>query len=445
MVASRVSRPRRATLALALAALAASGGVTFAAFSAQTSNNASSVAAAPDWTAPSASRSVIARSSGGDVGAISQGDGYYVYAEVTDSGNPPSGVAGASADVGAVTAGQTAAALSVGPCPCTVGGLSYNRRSPLLSADNPLADGAKSYSITSSDSASPVNTRSDSGFSVTADSTPPAISAAVVQKSTGGAGAYIKQGASYYVYANVTDATGVASVSADTGSFDTGETAAPLSAGSWTVDGMTYSHRSALLTANATIAAGSYGFAITAADTLAQAATRSTDAVQVDNTAPTATDVQAANAAATPGRAEEDDTLTYTFSEPIEPSTILAGWTGAATDVVVRIADATNDTLTVADSANTAQLPLGSLDLGRADYVDALCGFGRTPKKSRMTLGGTSVTIVFGLRFSGPPCSTIAAATGTMTWTPSASVTDRAGNAMATTVRTETGTADKEF
>ena len=442
-MASRVSRPRGVALALSLAALAASGGVTFAAFSAQTSNNASSVAAAPDWTAPSASRSVIARSSGGNVGTISKGDGYYVYAEVTDSGNPPSGVASATADVGAVTAGQTAVALSSGPCPCTVDALSYNHRSALLTADDPLADGVKGYSITSSDSASPLNTNTNTGFSVSADSTPPTISAAVVQKSTGGSGGYIKQGASYYVYANVTDATGVASASADTGSFDTGETAAPLSAGSWTVDGTTYSRRSALLTAEATIAEGAYGFSITATDTAGQAATRSSDSVQVDNTAPTATDVQAVNAAANAGRPEQNDTLTYTFSEPVEPSSILAGWTGAATDVVVRIANSATDTLTIANSADTAQLPFGSLDLGRADYVSAQQEFGKGGQKSVMSRSGNSVTVVLGLRTAN--VSTTAAATGTMTWAPSATATDRAGNAMTTTALTETGAADKEF
>jgi len=30
-------------------------------------------------------------------------------------------------------------------------------------------------------------------------------------------------------------------------------------------------------------------------------------------------------------------------------------------------------------------------------------------------------------------------------WTPSASAFDRAGNAMTTTIRTETGTSDKDF
>jgi hypothetical protein len=32
-----------------------------------------------------------------------------------------------------------------------------------------------------------------------------------------------------------------------------------------------------------------------------------------------------------------------------------------------------------------------------------------------------------------------------MIWTPSATATDRAGNAAATTARTETGTADGDF
>ena len=80
----------------------------------------------------------------------------------------------------------------------------------------------------------------------------------------------------------------------------------------------------------------------------------------VDNTAPTASNVQAVNVASTVGQAELSDTITYTFSEPIDPQSILAGWTGASTNVVVRLNNANPDTVTIYNSANTTQLPLGS-------------------------------------------------------------------------------------
>jgi hypothetical protein len=165
--------------------------------------------------------------------------------------------------------------------------------------------------------------------------------------------------------------------------------------------------------------------------------------VIVDNTAPTAADIQAANkAGSTAGKPELGDTVTYTFSEPIDPHSILANWTGAATNVVVRISNATNDPLTVYNAANTTQLPLGSVALGRNDYVTANATFGASGTASTMVQSGNSITITLGTASAGP---TTAASTGSMIWTPSASAYDRAGNAETTTARTETGSADKEF
>jgi len=57
-----------------------------------------------------------------------------------------------------------------------------------------------------------------------------------------------------------------------------------------------------------------------------------------------------------------------------------------------------------------------------------------------------------GTQFSGALGSAVANCTadtasgsGTMTWTPSASATDRAGNAASTSTVTESGSGDKEF
>ena len=57
-------------------------------------------------------------------------------------------------------------------------------------------------------------------------------------------------------------------------------------------------------------------------------------------------------------------------------------------------------------------------------------------------MSGNTITITLGTQSAA---ATTAAATGTMSWTPSASATDPAGNATATTAVTESGTADKEF
>ncbi len=111
-------------------------------------------------------------------------------------------------------------------------------------------------------------------YSVTTspDVAPPTISRAVVAKTSGAAAGTIRQGGHYYVYAEVTDASGVQSVAAETSIVDTGATAAAMTTagGPWTVDALSYNHRSALLTATSwTTAGASYAYDIGAIDTFA--------------------------------------------------------------------------------------------------------------------------------------------------------------------------------
>lgn len=280
-----------------------------------------------------------------------------------------------------------------------------------------------------------------------ADWVAPSASASVIGKSQGGVPGFIRQGGTYLVYANLSDsgapASGIASVTANASAITTSQTAAALSAGSFPIGGVTYSHRSGTLTANASLAAGTYSYSLTSKDLANNSRTQSGYTVVVDNTAPTATDVQTTNkTAGTAGRPELGDTVVFTFSEPIDPTSILANWDGAATGVVVRMTNAAGDPLTVYNAANTTQLPLGSVNLGRNDYVTANATFGASGTASTMALSGNAITVTLGTASAGP---STASTTGTMTWTPSASAYDRAGNAAATTARTETGSADKEF
>jgi hypothetical protein len=280
-----------------------------------------------------------------------------------------------------------------------------------------------------------------------ADWVAPSASASVIGKSQGGVPGYIKQGGTYMVYANVADsgapASGIAGVTANAGAITTGQAAAALSSGSFPIGGVTYGHRSGTLTANATLAAGTYNYSLTSKDLANNSRTQSGYSVIVDNTAPTAADVQTTNKTGnTAGKPELGDTVVFTFSEPIDPHSILANWTGAATNVVVRLSNVTGDPLTVYNAANTTQLPLGSVNLGRNDFVTANATFGASGTASTMVSSGNSITITLGTASAG---TTTAASTGTMIWTPSASAYDRAGNAETTTARNETGTADREF
>lgn len=280
-----------------------------------------------------------------------------------------------------------------------------------------------------------------------ADWVAPSASASVIGKSQGGVPGYIRQGGTYMVYASVSDsggpASGIASVAANASAITTGQSAAALSAGSFSIGGLAYSHRSGTLTANASLAAGTYSYTLTSKDLASNSRTQSGYTVIVDNTAPTASDIQTANkSGGIAGRPEIGDSITYTFSEPIDPHSILANWNGEATSVVVRITNATGDPLTVFNAANTTQLPLGSVGLGRNDYVSASLTFGAAGTASTMVQSGNAITITLG---TGSAAATTAASTGTMSWTPSASAYDRAGNAETTTARAETGTADREF
>ena len=147
------------------------------------------------------------------------------------------------------------------------------------------------------------------------------------------------------------------------------------------------------------------------------------------------------------------------FSEPIEPASILAGWNGTATNVVVRLNDngllglpLGNDSVQIWNAANSAALPLGTVDLGRSDYVAGLLGgnvrFGASGTASTMTMSGSTVTSCSAPttrpRSSTRPART-AGGNGTATWTPVATPYDRAENTISTTAATESGAADREF
>lgn len=176
-------RVRRVAIVTVLGlALGIGGGVTYAAFSSTTSNGASSFATDTDWTPPSGT-SVIAKTTATTGGFISQGSAYYVYASVTDSGNPASGVGSVRANVSNVTTGQNNVALTTAGGPWTIGGVSYNYRSASLTANNPLASGVKTYTLTMIDSHSPANSSGAVSFNVTVDNVGP--SAADIQANVG--------------------------------------------------------------------------------------------------------------------------------------------------------------------------------------------------------------------------------------------------------------------
>ena len=293
----------------------------------------------------------------------------------------------------------------------------------------------------------------------------PAAGGSLVVKSQtpGSSTGYIRQGGSYRVYANVSDsgnpASGTATVTADVSAFSAGVTAAPLTAGSYTVGGIAYGWRSAELVATNPVAEGAKSYTLGLADAAANSATASGFGVTVDNTAPSATDIQTTSGG-TLGTPSSGDRMIYTFSEPIDPDTILSGWSGSPAAVRATVVDGgggllglggllgsdDDDVLTVEPSGGGTRLPL-TVGLGSADYawdvvllLRVACN--ATFNSSTMAMSGSTVTVTLG---GAGGCPRNEASSATLTYVPATGPTDRAGNALPTTPRTETGAADRDF
>ena len=112
--------------------------------------------------------------------------------------------------------------------------------------------------------------------------------------------------------------------------------------------------------------------------------------------------------------------------------------------VIVDGGSSANDTIQVWDVPRLKQIAFGTIDLGRKDYLTGHTydAFGYTGTPSTMVMNGSTITITLG---TPDFTADTASGSGTMTWTPSASATDRAGNAASTSTVTESGSGDREF
>lgn len=183
----------RGAIALSLASLAAcvlAVSLSTASFT-DTSQNPQTVSAVADFLAPTASASVTAKSQGGVDGYVKKGGTYYVYANVTESGNPASGIASVKASVAEITSGQTAASLTGAGGPFSVDGVSYGYRSAQLTAGSSLSAGAKPYSLALADAAG--NSRTQN-FSATVDNGPFAGSDFETANASGGTSGKAEKG-----------------------------------------------------------------------------------------------------------------------------------------------------------------------------------------------------------------------------------------------------------
>lgn len=274
----------------------------------------------------------------------------------------------------------------------------------------------------------------------------PAIGTGGVGKASGPLGV-ARDNDTVYMFLNVTEtgnpASGVANVTASAYVPAYNQTIQfPMSAGSWTVRGQTFNYRSDPVVVPNGFGNQTLTVDVTATDNAGNSDTASFPVV-FDNTAPTATNIQTGNGGGTNGLAQAGDTIVYSFSEAIDPYTIVNNWNGTSPQAMrVRVINggAGNDTVQLWNPGGTAQLPVGTINLGRNDYSSV----GTTAfNSSTMVLSGSTLTVTLGGAPTGGTL-TQAGGNGSMIWTPVTTATDLAGNAMSNAPRTETGT-DRDF
>ena len=151
------------------------------------------------------------------------------------------------------------------------------------------------------------------------------------------------------------------------------------------------------------------------------------------------------------GTADTGDQIIYTYSEQMDPNSILSGWNGSSTTVTGCFSrqSGSSTVLTIETSAAcTTATNLGTVNLGDPSsnrYISAGTTTTASATMVMTTSGGKSVVTVT-LTANPTPTGSFATYTGSTiwTWTPSASASDLAGNGVSTTT-TPTSTSAENF
>jgi hypothetical protein len=256
----------------------------------------------------------------------------------------------------------------------------------------------------------------------------------VIAKTVGYLTGKIRQGGQFYVYAQIDDGgnpgVGVGTVTANVSSISNGGGAVGMTAGAYSAGGVLYNFRSAVRTAINPMAEGTRTYAFTMSDIAVPVHTQTQTGfpVVIDNTVPRPVNWTATNkVGGIVGRAEPGDIVTYTWSEPIDPESLVTGWNGGSPiTVAARISfnGGGNGRFRIRNAAGTITLNFGTVYLGQ-NYVTASVNF----MSSTITMLGNTATVVLGT--PAAPTTVTVTTPSTAQWRSSAGAYDAAANACA--------------
>ena len=235
------------------------------------------------WESPTVSV-VVGPASFTTANYLSSAKTFYAYANATAA----SGISTLTADVHNLdgNSGDTAVTLVYNATGYAVGGTTYYYRSAALTASTKTNGSTATFTATVTDNAGYSTTTGSQ--TATWESTAPTVSVVVGPASFTTAN-YLSSATTFYAYANVTDVSGVNTLTADVHNLDgnSGDTAVTLvyNATGYAVGGTTYYYRSAALTASTKTNGSTATFTATASDNAGNSTTTSNQTATWESTA----------------------------------------------------------------------------------------------------------------------------------------------------------------
>ncbi|YCI74481.1 Ig-like domain-containing protein [Arthrobacter sp. R1-13] len=175
---------------------------------------------------------------------------------------------------------------------------------------------------------------------------------------------------------------------------------------------------------------------------------------RVDNSPLRGINIQTANGSATTGKLETGDTMTFTYSQQVNPATVSPGWNGSPLAATLRLRDGNllnlgnnGDTVDIQRTGSTVNL--GSVNLNQ-NYAKSrkTAVFNATMTATTAIINGvpsTVITVSLGTVSSGATSLRTVSTASTMVWIPTAAVTNLTGTPSSTAPVNEPNPLDQEF